>query len=377
MHRRDFLRAAATAVAAPSAFAARTGEPGVTDTEILLGQTAVLSGPLAPGALAMQGGAKLALEEINAKGGIAGRKLRLLALDDAFNPATAAANYEALVKQHQVFACLQGVGAAATLAGLPVLKEGNVPLIGATAVVDSARGKLQGIAYFTRASQQRECEALVLHLRTLGIRKVALACIGTPGGQEVLGQVQASIQKQELELLGSAAIAPDGSNAIEAGKAVAQLKAQATLMFLSGPAAAAFIKSALANGSAPAFYGMSILAGDVTAKLLGDQSSGLAISQVTPYPWDAANNDANQYRKVAEKALVPVGYHSYEGYLSGRVLVEALKSTGRDLTRARLHAALRSLKTRIGGVDFDFTGQHTGSRFVELVRVRPDGKFVR
>ena len=376
MDRRHFLGAAAAAAAAPYAFA-KTGEPGVTDTEILLGQSAVLTGPLAPGALAMQGGAKVAFEEANAKGGVAGRKLRLMALDDGFDPARAAANYEALVKQHQVFACVLGVGASATLAGLPELKEANMPMIGATAVVDSAREKLNGIAYFTRASQQRECDALVLHLRTLGMRKVALAHIGTPGGQEVLSQVQAAVQKHELEFAGAAGVAPDGSNAADAGKAVAQLKAQATLMFLSGPAGAAFIKSALANGSAPAFYGMSILAGDVTAKLLGDQSSGLAISQVTPYPWDAASADANQYRKACEKAQVPVGYHSYEGYLSGRVLVEALKQTGRELTRARLHAAMRALKTRVAGVEFDFNGQHTGSRFVELVRVRPDGKFVR
>ncbi|HSI55450.1 MAG: ABC transporter substrate-binding protein [Ramlibacter sp.] len=377
MDRRSFMLAAGSSLAAPLVLAARTPEPGVTDTEILLGQSAVLTGPLSPGALAMQGGARIAFDEANVKG-VAGRKLRLLSLDDAFDPAKAAANYEALAKQHQVLACVLGVGGITTLAGMPALREANMPMVGATAVVDSAREKLQGVAYFTRASQQRESDALVQHLQTLGMRKISFVHIGTPGGLEVLGQVKEAVQKQGLQFMGSAAIAPDGSNAVEAGKAVAAQQAQATIMFITGPAGAAFIQSALANGSAPAFYGMSILAGDVTARLLGDQSKGLAISQVTPYPWDAANVDANQYRKACEKAQVPVGYHSYEGYIAGRVMVDALKQCGRDLTRVRLHAALKALKTRVGGIDIDFNGgQHTGSRFVELVRVRPDGKFVR
>jgi branched-chain amino acid transport system substrate-binding protein len=132
------------------------------------------------------------------------------------------------------------------------------------------------------------------------------------------------------------------------------------------------------KGSAPSFYGMSILAGDVTARLLGEQSRGLAVSQVTPYPWDAANADANVYRKSCEKSQVPVGYHSYEGYIAGRVAVEALRQAGRELSRERVHAVLRNLKMRVGGMDVDFSrGRSTGSQFVELVRVRQDGKYVR
>jgi branched-chain amino acid transport system substrate-binding protein len=237
---------------------------------------------------------------------------------------------------------------------------------------------MQGIGYFTRASQQRESDALVQHLRTLGIRRVALAHIAGPGGLEVMNQVKEATQKYGLEFAGSAAVAPDGSNAAEAGQALAALQAQVTLLFLTGPAGAAVIKSALSKGGAPSFYAMSILAGDVTAKLLGEQSRGLVVSQVTPYPWDAANTDANQYRKACEKLQVPIGYHSYEGYIAGRVMVDALKLAGRDLTRSRLHAVLRNLKTRISGMDIEFAGgQHTGSKFIELVRVRPDGKFVR
>jgi branched-chain amino acid transport system substrate-binding protein len=378
MNRRNFVLAATAGSLGTPLFAAARSEPGVTDTEILLGQSAVLTGPLSPGSLALQGGAKIAFEEANARGGVNRRRIRLLSLDDGFDPARAKANYQALVDDKQVFACVLGIGGITTLAGLPLLKERNVPLIAPVGVVDSARDKSEGVAYYTRASQQRECDSLVAHFGTLGLQRVALVYIATPGGQEVLGQVQAAVQKLSLNWVGAVPVAPDGSNAAEAGRALAALNAQAVVLFMSGPAAATLIKAVWEKGSSPSFYGMSILAGDVTARLLGEQSRGLAISQVTPYPWDAANADATQYRKACEKASVPVGYHSYEGYLAGRITVEALKQTGRDLTRDRLHATLRKLKMRVGGMDVDFTnGHYTGTNFVELVRVRQDGKYVR
>ncbi|AMO24580.1 ABC transporter substrate-binding protein [Ramlibacter solisilvae] len=377
MQRRNFIFSAAAAMTGSAAVAART-EPGVSDKEVLLGQSVVSSGPLGVGALAMQGGMRVAFSEANARGGVAGRQLRVVSLDDGLDPARAAANYKALLQEHQVFACVLGAGAGTTLAGLPVLKEAGAPLIGTTAVVDSVREKTEGVAYYTRASQQRESDALVTHLSTLGIQRLAVAHVGTPGGLEVLGQLDAAAARHKLRLTGSVGVAPDGKNASDAGKTLARADAQAVIMFLSGPPAAEVMKSVWAQGGAPSFYGMSILAGDVTARLLGEQSKGLTISQVTPYPWDAANPDANLYRKGCEAAQVPVGYHSYEGYVAGRVTIEALRQAGRELTRERLHAVLRKLKARIAGMDLDFSGgRSTGSHFVELVRVRNDGKFVR
>jgi ABC-type branched-subunit amino acid transport system substrate-binding protein len=376
MDRRTFMTS--TAVALSTATSAHAADPGITDNEILLGQSAVLSGPLSVGAIAARDGARLVFDEVNAHGGIAERRVRLQSLDDALQPAKAAENYRALVTQHRVFACVQGIGAATTQAGLPVLRDAGVPLLGAVAVGDTVRDAGAGVAYYTRASQLRECEALVEHLSTVGIRRIAVAYMATPGGEEVLRQLTVTIDKRGAQLSGKAAIAPDGRNAAEGGQQLAALRPQAVILFLSGAPAAALLTAMKQHGASPAYYGMSILSGEVTAKLLGGRAMGLAISQVTPYPWDGANTDAARYREAAGRAGVPVGYHSYEGYLLARVMVEALGRLGRDLTRARLHASIRSLKLRLAGTDFDFTGgRHTGSRFVELVHVRDNGSFAR
>jgi len=377
MDRRHVVIAGGASLVAPAVFASRQ-RYGVSRTELLLGQSAVLSGPLSAGALVVQAGAKLAFEEVNAKGGVNRRQIRLVSLDDGFVPDRAHENYEALVRKHEVFACVLGTGTATTLAGLPVLTQAGVPLIAPTAVIDSARNRTQGIAYYTRATQQREADALVSHFTTLGLQKLAVAHIATPGGQEALAQIQNAVQRSALQIVGSAAVAPDGSNVADAGKSLASTGAQAVLMYLTGPVVAALMKAVMANGAAPSFYGTSIVSGDATAKLLGDDFKGMAICAVTSYPWDAANQEAGRYRKLCESANVPVGYLSYEGYIAGRVVVEALHLAGRNPTRDRLHGALRRLKLAVAGMDFDFTnGSHTGTQFVEMVRVRLDGKYVR
>lgn len=162
------------------------------------------------------------------------------------------------------------------------------------------------------------------------------------------------------------------------GYAVAEGQPQAVLMYLGGVLPGELMKASWAIGTHPMFYGMSIVAGEVTAKVAGAQARGLAVSKVVPYPWGQADPLVRGYRSLAEARQVPVGYYSFEGYLNGLLLLEALKRCGRELTRARLHATLRALKLTLAGMHLDFTsGGHTGSRFVELVQVSVDGRFVR
>ena len=116
----------------------------------------------------------------------------------------------------------------------------------------------------------------------------------------------------------------------------------------------------------------------MAAKVLGDKARGLAIAQVVPYPWGEVDPIVRDYRRLAEAGGTSIGYTSYEGYLSALVMIEALKRCGRDLTRVKLHASLRSLKMHLANMEVDFTGGHeTGSRFVDLVQVTFQGRFVR
>ncbi|MEJ8855155.1 ABC transporter substrate-binding protein [Variovorax robiniae] len=377
MDRRSFIVGTGASVALGAARVAQAAESSSGD--IVIGQSAVLSGPLAPSVLVMQGGSRLAFDEVNAQGGIAERKIRLVSLDDTLDSAKAQANYKTLVQQHNALACFLGVGAAPTLGGLAPLRDSGTPLVGATAVSDSVREKSEGVAFYTRASQGREVEALLQQISTVGLTRIGFAWIRSPGGAEVLAQLKKAAQKFKIEVISEVAVAPDASDVEAAGKAMAAQPVQAVIVYHTAAPGAAFVKTVLANGGAPSFYALSIFAGDVAAKLLGEQARGIAVSQVTPYPWDNANTDSIRYRQAAEKAKVPLGYQSYEGYIAARVLVDAMRQCGGELSRARLRTALGKLKTRVATLDIDFgtNRSNTGTQFIELVQARSDGRFVR
>ena len=149
-------------------------------------------------------------------------------------------------------------------------------------------------------------------------------------------------------------------------------------MYLGGVLPADLMRAVRANGSSPMFYGMSIVSGELVAKALGESSRGLAIAQVMPFPWSQVDGDVAQYQKALATAKQEPSYYSLEGWINAQVMIEAIKRTGRDLTRGKLLAAMRSLRMRIAGLDLDFgTEGIAASRFVELVQVRHDGRFVR
>jgi len=224
----------------------------------------------------------------------------------------------------------------------------------------------------------REAEVLVQQLTTIGITRLAVAHMDNPGGQEALALVTRALQARQLKPVAAAAVKGDSSNAAQAATELAAAQPQAVIMYLSGRQPADLMPAMRAAGAKPMFYGMSIVSGEVVAKVLGVQSRGLAIAQVVPYPWSQADLDLQTYQRLLQPASAEPSYYSFEGWMNAQVMIEALRRAGRDISRSRLLAVMRSLKMRVAGVDLDFTsGAIAASRFVELVQVRFDGKFVR
>jgi branched-chain amino acid transport system substrate-binding protein len=372
MQRRPLLMAAGLAAFLPSTRAVAQA------SDIVLGQTGILTGPLGGPVKTMLAGAELAFAEANAAGGVGGRKVRLVSLDDELKPDKAIANYEKLLNEHKAFAFFGCVGSGTTAAAAKLLKESGAPMVGGFAVADSAREKTRGSAYYVRATTGREAEALVQHLTTIGISKIAVAHLDNPGGVEALKLIEAALAKFQLKPLAAAGVKGDASNAAAVAKTLTAAQPQTIIMYLGGPLGGEVMKAMWALDSHPSFYGMSIVPGDLIAKVVGEKARGLAISQIVPYPWNEVDPQVKEYRRLATAAKVPVGYYSLEGYVAALVMLEALRRTGKDLTRPRLHAALRATRLRVAGMEVDFTtGQLTGSRFVELVQVTHEGRFVR
>lgn len=381
MRRRTITRAALTALAAPwLAGQARADEGNVADNEVVLGNSAILSGPLGRVVQDFLAGARLHFDAVSARGGVQGRRIKLVSLDDELKPPLAVANCKALLSQHGAFAFFGNVGSGTIAASTELMRSSNAPLIGNFAVSDSVRDAAKGAAYFVRATYGREAEKLVEHLATIGIRRIAVATLANPGGEEVLALVRKAVRDNKLgdDVVASGAMRADGSNIVEMGRALAAASPQAVIVFVSGPPVARLMQTVWEAGAQPTFYGMSVVDGVLTAKLLGDRLQGLATSQVVAWPWSVTDPEAIEYRRLCLAAKVTPGYTGFEGYLNARVVVEGLRRAGRELRRSRLHEVMQQMSLRLGGLDIDYTGgRHTGSRFVDLVLVTKGGRYVR
>lgn len=374
MQRRSVLLAAAGACLMDAAHA----EAGVTDKEVVFGQTAILSGALGVPVKARMVGAELAFASSRQQGGVHGRSVRIVSLDDELKPERAVANYQRLLDEEHVFAFFGCGGSATTAAAAAVLQRSGAPLVGGFAVGDSARDKVKGYAYFLRSTSRREAEALIGHLDTIGSKRIAISYLDNPGGIEARALIEEAMAKRQLKPVAASAVKGDGANVSEAAKVFVASNPQVILLYLGGALPGQLINAVTELGSRPMFYGMSIVAGELTVKVAGEKAHGLVIAEVVPYPWGQIEPTAVEFRRLAGEAKVPVDYYTYEGYLTGLMLLEALKRCGRELTRARLQATMRNLKLNLGGMDLDFSGGgHTGASFVDLVQVTRDGRFVR
>lgn len=376
MLRRPFVLASLAAGAALRARAAAAAAAATSD--LVLGQSAPLSGPLAPPVLAFNAGARMAFDQANAHGGVAGRQIRWITADDRGDPALAHAICDKLIDGQQALALFGCAGSLSSAAIEPLLREQGVPALGGLWVADSVREQCRGAAYFVRASHAQEADALARHLATVGLQRIGVAHLTTPFGQEGMKIIGDALTRHGLTLLGSAALTAEGATAQEAARKLLALDPQAVLMFVNGAQAAAIMQTAASLRRHPAFFGLSVVADEDALRRLGPQARGLAISQVAPYPWSETERQIADYREQARAAGVPIGYASLEGWLNAQVMIEALRRCGGQFTRARLHAALRLLQLHVAGMAVDFSRREIGgSRFVELVQLAGSGRYLR
>lgn len=126
---RRFAQWSAIALAASCTVAALAQDVGVTATEILIGEVQPMSGPASLIGKAGAAGSKLAIAEINAAGGINGRKLRAIYEDDGYVPARSVSAVKKLIDSDKVFGLTGTTGSSHMVAMLPAIEEAKIPTI--------------------------------------------------------------------------------------------------------------------------------------------------------------------------------------------------------------------------------------------------------
>lgn len=352
--------------------------------KIRLGQSAAFSGPAAELGVQFNKGAKLYFKGLNARGGVGGRAVEMVELDDGYEPARTTENTKKLIADG-VFALFGYIGTPTTLAALPLATEARVPLWAPFTGAQGLRDPFNRYVFHVRASYFDETAAIVRQATAVGINRIAVFHQNDSYGQAGLEGVRRALEAEKREIAATGTVE---RNSVDVAKAVADImakKPEAIVQISAYKSCAAFIREARKAGFVGTFYNVSFVGTQALATELGKDARGVVISQVMPFPFTPVTPLAGEFLKaIAEEKsdLVP-NYSAIEGYVAARVFAEAAVrgggGSGRGLSREAFIAGAESMRgVNLGGFVVDFHAQkHVGSRFVELVMLDESGRARR
>lgn len=358
----------------------RAEESGISDERILFGQSAAFSGPAQELGKNMRIGIEAAFQEANARGGIHGRQLALLSLDDAYEPEAAIANTRRLIEQEGIFALIGAVGTPTSLSATPVAAAAGVPYIAPfTGAAFLREDRWQNVINL-RASYNQETEAMVARLTTdLGIKRIAVMYQDDSFGRAGYRGVRQALERRSMEPV-AIGVYPRNTTAIKTGLLnLHSANPDAVILIGAYQPVATLIAWARHTGLDPVFMTISFVGSNALAEELGRGGVGVFVTQVVPFPTNDIPRVGIAYRRAlaAHAPEATPGFVSYEGYLAGRLAIAALERCGREVDRAGFLKSLRGADTiDLDGFELRYgANDNQGSDAVFLTVIGTDGSY--
>lgn len=346
---------------------------------IVVGRSLALSGPLKGYGEAKRDGGDAYINKINSTGGVGGRKIELVTLDDVYTPATTVENLKKISTERNPTAFLGLFGVPTVAAALPVLLELKIPAVGLTSGTDALRTPLNRYAFPVRASYAEEARKLVNHVKTVNISKVSVIYTTNPFGESVKNTLLAALKDAGINAK-TYKVDPTGADAVEAARLTNTDEPQAIFMTMLSQAAVPVLTEIKKTSFRGALYTFSPVDTSAITKQLGEKANGLAITQVVPIPNGVRVKIVSEY----VQALTDLGrgtpsFYGLEAFIEAKVLVEGLKRAGANPTPAALVKSLETLRDLdLGGYYVTYKPDaHTGSLFVEVNVINSLGEVKR
>lgn len=359
---------------------ATTSEIGVTDTEILLGQSLGLTGPLAELTLDISNGTRAYVNEVNTRGGIHGRRLKVTTMDDGYQAPNTVKNVEQMIKQDKVFAIFNVTGTPNSEAILPLVTQSGVPFFSPFTGADSLRNPPMSNVFNVRASYRDETEKLVQHLQTVGIQRIGVVYQASSFGKDGLAGVEAAMAQRGMKPQAVASVQSTASDTDAAVTAVSERNPGAIILITAGRPTFEFIKSYNKSHRGVQFYTLSVMGASANIKALGKDGVGVVVASVVPFPWSQAHPLVKEYQSAMQKiGLSDYSFVSFESYINARVLGAAIERAGKNLTRSGLVTAAENMRqVSLGGFYVGYSkASRQASKHVELTIIGPNGKFIK
>ena len=404
MNRRDFLGLLTAGVAGGVLSDSAAAAQAPAANEIRIGMSAAFRGSAAGLGAELYRGAQAYYSEVNARGGVFGRPISVVALDDSYNPEPCIRNTIQLLEREKVFFLSNYVGTPTLTRALPVIKQyadQHVVLVGNfTGAQPQREAPYVDQVFNVRASYRQEMQALVERFWQAGARRFGVYYQVDAYGRSGTDGVARALAARNARIVAEATYVRNATFDEDMGLAVGALReAGCDVVLCTGAyqGCAAFVRSARDAGFAVPISNVSFVGSDAMLALLvkhgrakgRDYTRGLINSQVVPSYDDTTLPGVVEYRALMDKynPAVPdairdphyapqkYSFISLEGYVNARVITEALKRAGANAGRPTFRQALESLRgLDLGiGAPLTFTAErHQGLDSVYFTRVDGD-----
>jgi branched-chain amino acid transport system substrate-binding protein len=347
--------------------------------EILIGHVSGYTGPATKDAVEMGLGGKVLIDSVNARGGVLGKKLRLVTADDHFKPEETAKHVNAMAAAG-VSALLPTTGSAnmTYLLKEGVLEKLTLPIVGTIPANETFRNPIRKNIFHFRAGDRDQLAKIIEHLTTIGITNIAVLARTGSSGAEGTAIVVDELQRRGLKPVAQVTydVAIKDSYSKQA-KLMQDLKPGAIVLLGTPLGIAEQTKELKKQGVTSMLYAVSYADFKLIAKLLGPDARGFVISQVLPnlnnkalFLIKAFQEDFAKYSGTKEEPT----HFNLEGYMSARLIVEAI-GRSKDASPQGVIKGLEQLREwDMGGYIVDFSPKkHIGSGWVDLSMIRASG----
>jgi ABC-type branched-subunit amino acid transport system substrate-binding protein len=365
-------------VASPTATAAAAPKAAANTAAFRIGNSGPSSGPNSASMLELLEGAKLYFDFVNAEGGVKGRKIELLQLDDNFEVPRTVKNVEKLIDESRVDALLLVRGTPHNEAILPVIERAGVPLIGPSTGAMVLHKPIKKYVFNVRTAYRAEAQKLSQLLGSLGKQRIMLIHVNDSFGDDVAQGIVAGLAERQLTPIG---VYKFDRKTVDIAKAVPEVKKanpDAIVLIGAGAAVATGIEALRSQGVQASIATVSNNASTGFVKSLGHNASGIMVSQVFPDERVGGVPLTREAARLAQKKNMHLTPAMMEGYTAAKVTVEALRRCAGSCTRADLQRSLESLDLDLGGVRLAYSPtDHSGIEFTDLSIIDKSGTFRR
>jgi ABC-type branched-subunit amino acid transport system substrate-binding protein len=337
-----------------------TGMNGITDEEIIIGSSSALTGHASFLGTQYIHGSLAYINEINAKGGVNGRKIKLITYDDQYDPVKTVANTQKLILEDKVFILFDYVGTPTGVKIIDMTEEAKVPVLGLFTGAEELRTPFRPYIFNVRASYYQETEAAVDYfIKKFGFKRIAVFYQDDAFGLAGLRGVEIALNRYELKPIATGTYFRGTEDVENALIAIKNSNPEAIVMIGTYTPLAKFVKLYKEQGFDPYFHSVSFVGADAFASELSGKgintSNKIIVTQVVPDPYETSAiylKSVNDYRELTAKYFPEdkPNYVGLEGYINAVVLVKVLNGAGRELSRDKFITTIESLEDYAVGI---------------------------